>query len=109
MKWNHIDLAVAVSTGRAWWEEIEPFYGENREEIGPDRRADRPMISPPCSSPEGSRGKPLPRPPPLGKQASLLLRLPPDIHDALPFPTPPPAAPTRPESRHQGRDTLLIL
>ena len=51
MKWSHIDLAVAVSTGRAWWEEIEPFYGENRWEIGPDRRAARPMISPPCSSP----------------------------------------------------------
>ena len=30
MKWSHIDLAVAVSTGRAWREEIEPFYGENR-------------------------------------------------------------------------------
>ena len=30
MKWSHIDLAVAVSTDRAWWKEIEPFYGENR-------------------------------------------------------------------------------
>ena len=38
MKWSHIDPAVAVSTDRAWWEEIEPFYGENLGEIGPDRR-----------------------------------------------------------------------
>ena len=30
MKWSHIDMAVAASTERTWWEEIEPFYGENR-------------------------------------------------------------------------------
>ena len=55
MKWSHIFLlfilAVAASTESAWWKEIEPFYGENRGEIGPDRRDDRSMISPPCSSP----------------------------------------------------------
>ena len=73
MKWSHIDMAVAASTERTWWEEIEPFYGENRGEIGPDRRADRPMISPPCSAPMGSRGSPLASVFRYGKHNLLLL------------------------------------
>ena len=100
MKWSHIDLVVAASTGPAWWKEIEPFYGENRGEIGPDRRADRPMISPPCSSPEGSRGKPLASVFRYGKHNLLLL-------DPASHILPRPATP--PQGRKAGIRTLDIF
>ena len=66
--------------------------------IGPDRRTDRPMISPPCSSPEGSRGSPLASVFRYGKHNLLFL----DPHS--PIPTPPSDAPTRAESRRQDCD-----
>ena len=44
MKWSHIFLfipAIAASTDPAWWEEIEPFYGEN---LGGSDRVGAPTV-----------------------------------------------------------------